>query len=212
MRLQNRVTPDGSIIVDPARGTMMGNRGGCLHDSEKRLGSRRWISRQWICCALQFKQRHRQVMAPRRYTELFFLDEATAFAAGHRPCFECRRDYATDFARLWSLSAGSSVSAPARAGDIDRVLHTERLAPDGSKRTWTSALGELPAGTMIRIEDGSPCLVLRDRLLAWSPSGYGQARPVSAHTRVEVLTPPGITHVMKLGYRPLLHETAGDPG
>lgn len=212
MPLQNRVTPDGSIIVDPARGTMMGNRGGCLHDSEKRLGSRRWISRQWICCALQLKQRHRQVMAPRRYTELFFLDEATAFAAGHRPCFECRRQHATEFARLWSLMAGSKASTPARATDIDRALHSERLTPDGRKRTWTSHLDDLPDGTMIRTEDGTPCLKLRDRLPVWTPSGYTHARAAPAAARVEVLTPPGITGVLKLGYLPMLHETAREPG
>jgi hypothetical protein len=208
MPLQNRVTPDGSIIAHPARGTMMGNRGGCLHSPDKVLGVRRWITPQWICCLLQFKGRHREVMSPDRYTELFFLDEATALAAGHRPCFECRREDAMEFARLWSIAAGSQHAARARAGDIDRTLHAERLEADGRKRTWLAALCNLPDGAMIRLADGTSCLVQSDRLLVWSASGYGGPRHRRSREHVEVLTPPGITAVMRLGYRPKLHETA----
>src|SRR5690606_39500251 len=120
MPLQNRVTPEGEIIATSARGTMMGNRGGCLHRPDKTLGRRRWVTKQWICCELQFRGRHREVMAPRRYTELFFLDEATAFAAGHRPCFECRRADAPDFARLWANAEGRAERAG--AAHLDAVV------------------------------------------------------------------------------------------
>ena len=107
MPLQNRVTPEGEIIATPHRGLMMGNRGGCFHLPDRTLGSRRWATRQWIACVLEFKGRHRQaMMQPNRYTELFFLDEATALAAGHRPCFECRRRDAERFAALWAETRG----------------------------------------------------------------------------------------------------------
>jgi hypothetical protein len=212
MPLQNRVTPDGSIIAHPSRGTMMGNRGGCLHSPDKVLGARRWVTRQWICCRLAFKGRRREVMSPGRYTELFFLDEATALAAGHRPCFECRREDATTFARLWSAATGSGEPRPARAGDIDRILHAERLERDGRKRSWSTMLRELPDGAMIRLADGTPSLVLADMLLTWSLSGYCKPRLRPPDASVDVLTPPGITAVMKFGYRPVLHETASNPG
>ncbi len=99
--LQNRVTPFGEIIATPERGMWMGNRGGCFHDAEQRLTASRWVNTHWITCRLEFKGWHREVMQPRRYTELFFLDEATAFAAGHRPCFECRRHDAKAFQSAW---------------------------------------------------------------------------------------------------------------
>jgi hypothetical protein len=211
MPLQNRVTPDGSIIAHPSRGTLMGNRGGCLHSLGRSLGARRWVTRQWICCRLEFNGRRRQVMAPNRYTELFFLDEATALSAGHRPCFECRRGDATEFARLWSIAVGSGGPRPARAGDMDRALHAQRLEPGDRQRTWFASIHGLPDGTMIRLANGTPSLVLVGRFLVWTPSGYREAQPLAPDTCVEVLTPPGITAVMKLGYRPMLHETASDP-
>ena len=122
MTLQNRVTPFGDIIATPARGLFMGNRGGRIHDAARRLGRRRWASTQWICCRLHFKDRHRSVWAE-SYTELFFLDEPTALAAGHRPCFECRRADAMAFAAAWARGG-----ARPKAADMDRVLHRERLA------------------------------------------------------------------------------------
>src|SRR5690606_9191936 len=127
MPLQNRVTPEGEIIATAARGTLMGNRGGCLHGPDRRLGRRRWVTRQWICCELQFRGRHRQVMTPGQYTELFFLDEATALAAGHRPCFECRRADAVRFARTWAQIEGQT--GRASAPHMDAALHAERLGP-----------------------------------------------------------------------------------
>src|SRR3954454_14389461 len=138
MPLQNRVDPFGELIVTPARGLFFGNRGGRIHTDDKRLTRRRWASRQWICCVLDFKGRQRDVWG-RYYTELFFLDEPTALAAGHRPCFECRRADAQAFAACWQRAAG--LKAPPRAPAMDDVLHAQRL--DGvAKRSHRGAITE----------------------------------------------------------------------
>jgi hypothetical protein len=207
MPLQNRVTPDGEIVAHPARGLMMGNRGGALHDADRRLSRRRWVSRQWICCVLSFNGRRRQVMAPRRYTELFFLDEATALAAGHRPCFECRRQDFLRFARLWAEvrgGGGERATAPA----MDHVLHPERVGPTGRKVTYLAALDSLPDGAFVRL-DGRPHLVLGERLLPWTPDGYAAAiRRADAGEQAEVLTPRSIVAVLAAGFTPGLHPSA----
>ncbi len=185
----------------------MGNRGGALHGPDRTLSRRHWVSRQWICCRLTFNGRRRTVMAPNSYTELFFLDESTAFAAGHRPCFECRRADAIRFANLWTDTHG--ITRRARADAIDRVLHAERLDAAGEKCRHTIALDALPAGAMfVSSRLTGAHLVLDDALLAWTPAGYRHriARPTG--WQVEALTPPGIIAVLKCGYRPLLHETA----
>jgi len=205
MPLQNRVTPEGEIIATSARGTMMGNRGGCLHRADKTLTGRRWVSRQWICCELQFNGRHREVMAERRYTELFFLDEATALAAGHRPCFECRRAEAIAFAALWAR-AGSSACRP-KALEMDRVLHAERLMPDGATRTQRMALRELPFGSMVRI-GGEPHLLGDGELRRWTPDGYRSRIALKPRQVVDVLTPPAIIALLRLGLTPRLHASA----
>src|SRR5260370_37899254 len=131
MPLQNRVTPFGELVAVASRGQFMGNRGGRLHRDDRTLGARRWVSRQWICCVTRFKGRHRAVWGS-GYTELFFLDEPTALAAGHRPCFECRLHAAVAFAASWAAARQQSV-AP-RAADMDRVLHAERLDGRGQRR------------------------------------------------------------------------------
>ena len=214
MPLQNRVTPAGEIIATPHRGLMMGNRGGCFHLPDQTLRSRRWATRQWIACVLEFKDRRRQLMQPNRYTELFFLDEATALAAGHRPCFECRRAAANRFAELWSKAHGLP-EAP-RAGEMDDVLHPERTEPRGAKRTHIAALAGLPDGAFVlHVTASGPeraYLVDAYRLLAWSPAGYEKAisRPAQAH--IEVLTPPSIVAVLSAGYRPMLHPSAAGRG
>jgi hypothetical protein len=200
MPLQNRVDPFGNLFATPARGLMMGNRGGRLHGEDKKLGARRWVSRQWICCVLDFNGRQRDVWG-RYYTELFFLDEVTAFAAGHRPCFECRRKDAERFARLFS---GTKRRAAAPA--MDELLHAERLNGKG-KRTHRRALDALPDGAMIAL--GHEALAVRgDRLLPWTPTGYGEARPRPRAVDVDVLTPPAILAVLKRGYTPLWHGSA----
>jgi hypothetical protein len=208
MPLQNRVTPMGDIIADAARGTLMGNRG-ILHDASRRLGTARWRHRSWICCRLSFKSRRREVMAPGRYTELFFLDEATALAAGHRPCCECRRDDFRAFQEAWRRAAAPDVSADA----IDRVLHKTR----GDPRTrgqiqFEAPLDDLPDGAFVLLPGGAPSalLVVGENLLPWRPAGYGAPRPRPSGTRCLVLTPRPTVAVLRAGYAPSLHATAVD--
>ena len=205
MPLQNRVTPEGEIIAAEARGLMMGNRGGPLHDDGKALGRRRWVSKQWICCRLDFNGRHRQVMSPGRYTELFFLDEATALAAGHRPCFECRRQDFLWFATLWARVAGRE--GRASAPEMDAVLQAERVGGDGGKVTYDAPFAELPSGTFVRL-DGRAHLLLGSQLAAWTPAGYIEPRDRPESGETEVLTPRAIVAVLAAGYCPALHPTA----
>jgi hypothetical protein len=201
MPLPNRVDPFGDLFATPTRGTLFGNRGGKFHRDDKMLGSRRWVSRQWICCVLKFKGRQRNVWG-RYYTELFFLDEVTALAAGHRPCFECRRQDAERFAVLFS---GKKQRASADA--MDRVLHAERL--DGKvKRTHRRSLDSLPDGAMVAL-DGEVFAVRDKHLLPWTPSGYSASKPRPRNREVDVLTPPSILSVLGRGYAPLWHPSAG---
>jgi hypothetical protein len=198
MPLQNRVTPFGDLTISPARGTLMGNRGGRFHSDERRPTARRWASRQWICCVLDFKGRQRDVWG-RYYTELFFLDEVTALAAGHRPCFECRRKDAQAFAALFP--------GPHKAPAMDTVLHAERL--DGrAKRRHRRAIDALPDGAMIAFDDGAYA-VRGTHLLRWSPSGYDKKRARPHGLDVDVLTPPSILTVLTKGYAPLWHPSSG---
>lgn len=208
MPLQNRVTPEGEIVAIEARGTMMGNRGGAFHRDDRRLGRRRWASRQWICCRLEFKGRHREVMQPARYTELFFLDEATALAAGHRPCFECRRQEAVWFATLWNRVRGRD--GRAGAAEMDDVLHPERVDGEGGKPVWRAGWGELPSGAMAR-HAGHPHLVLAGWLLPWAAGGYGEALRRPGDGEAEVLTPRAMVAVLSAGYCPILHPSAAIP-
>jgi hypothetical protein len=203
MPLQNRVDPFGELIAMPARGLFMGNRGGRIHTADRKLGKRRWASKQWICCVLQFKNRHRAVWG-RSYTELFFLDEVTALAAGHRPCFECRRKEANEFAGRWQQAF--KLDAPPHAPEMDEVLHDERLE-GRQKRLYEAPLDDLPDGAMIAL-DGEAFAVRGDLLLHWMPNGYDarKARPRGA--AVSVLTPPSIVAVLKAGYRPHWHPSA----
>ncbi len=157
----------------------MGNRG-CLHDDSGNITSRRWVRKAWVTCALKFKDRHRQIMAPGKYTELFFLDEVTAFSAGHRPCATCRKAAYTDFKNYW-LNANKQL-LQGRDADIkalDVVIHKERVGPGGKKTRWAASLGELPDGTFVVLAPfTTPFLVYRDHLLAWSPEGYVSGREV----------------------------------
>jgi len=202
MPLQNRVTPLGELIATSGRGTLMGNRGGKFHTDGRALARRRWVSRQWICCVLDFRGRQRDVWG-RSYTELFFLDEVTAFAAGHRPCFECRRKDAEWFAWLFS---GKTKRAGANA--MDDVLHAERLAGK-EKRTHRRKINTLPDGAMIARDDESFAVCGR-QLLRWTPAGYAGVAPRPHGISVEVLTPPAILTVLSRGYTPLWHKSAGN--
>ena len=200
MPLQNRVDPYGELLATPARGTMFGNRGGKFHRDDRTLASRRWVSRQWICCVLDFKGRRRNVWG-RYYTELFFLDEVTALAAGHRPCFECRRKDAERFALLFSGKTQRASSAT-----MDRILQAERL--DGkAKRIHRAEIDTLPDGAMVSL-DGRAFAVRGSRLWLWAPEGYSQARSRPRGTEVDVLTPPSILAVLRRGYAPLWHPSA----
>ena len=201
MALQNRVDPFGELIATPARGMFYGNRGGRFHRDDRTLGKRRWASRQWICCVLQFKGRHHPVWRD-RYTALFFLDEVTALAAGHRPCFECRRADARLFAEKWA--AGNRGGIP-RAPEMDWVLQRQRL--DGrEKRTHEMRIDDLPDGAFIAL-DGTAFALRGSSLLRWSESGYAEkiARP---RGMAEVLTPPSIVAVLSAGYQPHWHPSA----
>ena len=203
MPLQNRVSPFGELFTDAARGTLFGNRGGKFHRDDRTLGKRRWASRQWICCVLDFKGRQRDVWG-RYYTELFFLDEVTALAAGHRPCFECRRAEATAFAAAWAKADGKKKrpSAP----DMDVVLHEQRL--DGhAKRLHRLPAKDLPDGAMISLE-GAAFAVKGDELLHWTPIGYGERRERPRTGKLDMLTPPAMVAALKAGYVPRWHENS----
>src|SRR5262245_55192180 len=145
MPRRNRVTPLGDVVAVPDRGTFMGNRG-VLHDEGGRV-RRAWQVRRWLVCVLEFRGRQRRVVTPGRYTELFFLDEATALAAGHRPCAECRRGRFNAFRAAWAAAFPDTSGSPLPTADeIDRRLHAERVGEDGSKRCFTARLNELPDG------------------------------------------------------------------
>jgi len=198
---RNRVTPFGDIVATPARGLLFGNRG-VLHDADGQL-VRTWQVRRWIACVLEFRGRHRELLQPGRYTELFLLDEATALAAGHRPCKECRYPDHQRFRQAWQAARGGDLP---RADDIDRVLHAERL--DGrAKRKHPARLGDLPDGAMIG-EDGSAWLVSGRRLLLWTPFGYGAERRLPASATVAALTPPSVLGAIRGGYAVQRHPSA----
>ena len=201
MALQNRVTPLGELVADPARGLVYGNRG-CLHDTDGRI-RRVYQVRRWIACRLEFRGRRRSPLRrPGRFTELFFLDEATAFAAGHRPCAECRRADYDRFAAIWRL-----LHREAGADSIDDRLHGERIDPaTRERRLHAVAFDGLPDGVFV-LHDGTPKLVLGDALRAWSPAGYAAAggRPSGTAT---LITPPSLVEVLRAGW--CTPEAAGD--
>jgi hypothetical protein len=200
MPLRNRVNPFGELIATPARGTLMGNRG-CLHDEHRQI-RRPFALKRWILCVLRFGDRHRTVMSPGRYTELFFLDEATGLAAGHRPCFECQRPRFHLFRDAWAAANPDLAgSATPTADAIDAALHTERLDENRVKRTHPAELADLPLGAMVLLEDDErPWLVLADVLRPWSAEGYGPATPRPANASVRLLTPPSVVRAIAKGF------------
>jgi hypothetical protein len=203
MPLQNRVTPSGEIVSTPQRGLFTGNRG-IIHDpATKTLLNRRWSSKAWLTCVCEFRGRRRDVMATQSWTELFFLDEATAFAAGHRPCFYCRRDDANAFRAAWE--AGNRTGGM-HAPDIDAVLHAERL--DGKAKRLHALpmrLERLPDGAMVQAGKDN-YLIARGRALLWSWDGYRKVRDALRDT--SLLTPPSTLRALAAGYRPVLHPSA----
>lgn len=217
MTLQNRVTPFGEIAALAERGLFMGNRGR-LHDGQKRLTKRRYTTLAWIVCVLSFRGRQREVMTPNRYTELFFLDEATGFAAGHRPCAECRREDFNRFKALWLEANGMDEiewgGGHVPVARIDAVLHQERMAPlaSGTARP-EQPLKSLPDGAMITLDDPHQAWLVRGAsLFPWTSGGYGE--PVArlhsgmSNGMVRVLTPLSTVRAMIAGYEPRLHPSA----
>ena len=203
MPLQNRVTPFGEIIATPARGMFTGNRG-IIHDPETRtLLKKRWSLKCWLICQLRYKNFHREPMARRSWTELFFLDEATALAAGHRPCFFCSRDRVEAFRAAWAEGNGGPIlSAP----ELDDILHRERLQQRKKRiHPIPGGLSTLPDGAMIAAGDAA-FLIRHGRALRWSPSGYEAVKDMP---RPEgLLTPPSTLGALRAGYRPVLHASA----
>lgn len=204
MTLQNRVLPTGEILAIPARGTFTGNRG-VLHDDRRQLGTARWRHKAWIICALQFKGIRRVPMTPGRWTELFFLDEAVALAAGHRPCAYCRRTAFNAFRDAWAHATGDRPSAPA----MDAALHPARVRRDRTQVRHEARAEDLPPGTFIHWHD-RPHLVMDDGVSPYTPDGYGPhlMRPSGP---VTVLTPAPTVAALAGGYRPALHQSATVP-
>jgi hypothetical protein len=207
MPYQNRVTPFGQIIAVPERGTMMGNRG-ILHDASGQL-KRGWATKAWIICSLALRPGRKPLpmMAPGHYTPLFFLDEATALAAGHRPCAECRRPAYTRFKSLW-LQANTDLIQQAHPpiAAIDAILHRERLTERREKRVYQAPLTDLPIGTFITLDDAA-YLVWEENLLRWSPAGYVEIQPKPGDTVVNVLTPASVVKTLAAGYVPETHPS-----
>jgi hypothetical protein len=199
--LQNRVLPTGEIVADPARGTLTGNRG-ILHGADRTLGARRWTHPHWISCTLAYKGIRRTPMTPGTWTELFFLDEAVALAAGHRPCALCRRPAFTAFAAAWAAGTG----LPATAAAIDRSLHAARVTRDRRQVRHLADPSLLPDGTMV-LWEAAAHLVHRAGLRRFSMQGYGSAIPLPQQDAMTVLTPAPVVATLRAGYRPVLHAS-----
>lgn len=206
MTLQNRVTPLGELVAEPSRGLVYGNRG-CLHDASGRI-RRRYAGRRWIACRLEFRGRlRRPLLQPGRFTELFFLDEATALASGHRPCALCRREDYDRFSAMWRTLHPGQAGADA----MDAQLHGERVDPrTRAHRLHEAPLVGLPDGAFVLVE-GRPLLLLGGRLLPWTAAGYGEPLPLSPGPDPALVTPPSLVSVLRSGWEgsvPLLHPTA----
>jgi hypothetical protein len=208
MALQNRVTPLSELVADPGRGLVYGNRG-CLHDADGRI-RRRYAVRRWIACRLRFRGWLRgPLLQPGRFTELFFLDEATAFAAGHRPCALCRHEDYVRFGAIWrDLHPGQ-----AGADAVDAQLHAERVDPDThAQRHHTAPLDDLPDGAFV-LHHGAAWLVQGAELRRWSAGGYTARMPRLSAESGTVITPPSLVHVLRAAWQPvvpLLHPSARD--
>lgn len=209
MPRKNRVDPFGQIIAVSARGTLMGNRG-VIHSSDGSI-KKLWRSKSWITCLLEFKDQKRDIMSSGKYTELFFLDEATSFSAGHRPCSTCRHQNFKRFKSLW-LSANSHKLGlnATNIDNIDNILHTERILPDNTKNIYKEKLCKLPNGTMLSLsdEDSLAYLLVNGLLLEWSPFGYTNCLRISPDHLVNVLTPKSVVSTFLGGYSPNIHYSA----
>ena len=201
MSRQNRVAPDGRIFADPGRGLFLGNRG-CIHDDQGRI-IRSHRNRAWITCLLSFKERRRALMQPGRWTELFFLDEAVALSAGHRPCAECRRADYNAFRAAWVAAGLPGV----KAVEMDAVLHASRLTGSGVQQRFTATVRQLPDGACVE-DSGQACLLRHGMVHPYAASGYRPGRPCPPG-EISVLTPAPIVAVLRAGYWPVLHPSVG---
>lgn len=198
--LQNRVDPFGNIIKTPERGKWLGNRG-VIHNADQEI-VRPYKLKAWIICMLEFRGRHREVMMPDRWTELFFFDEATAFSAGHRPCFQCRYQAHIRFKEMWlkgNPQFGFTMKTP--IADIDAIIHRERMASGKSKQTYEADLNSLPNGAFV-IFNNKPHLINGGKLHPWSPAGYGKPINFPEIKKITVLTPQSIVNAFSAGYTP----------
>jgi hypothetical protein len=198
--LQNRVTPFGDIVAISQRGLFIGNRG-IIHDpATKTLLKKRWTTKAWLVCVLDYKGQHREVMAGRSWTELFFLDEAVAFAAGHRPCFFCRRKDAEAFRAAWMRAKGGRSPL---AAEMDAALHQERLDHNRKRvHPIPGPIGQLPDGAVVA-SAGEAYTIVGGRTFRWTEHGYEAALDIP---RVDgLLTPPSTLRALRAGYRPVLH-------
>ena len=211
MPRQNRVTPFSTLIATPARGTLTGNRG-CLHDEHGQI-RRGYQGQRWIICLLEFKGRRRAIMQPGHYTELFFLDEATALAAGHRPCAECQRERFNLFREMWAKGNPNVTTANRPAATfLDAVLHAERMATGGEQRRYCAALDDLPDGTFVADDEHRAYVVLKKQLMEWSPAGYEHSAAHTIDFPVRVLTPNSIVRALTAGYPVGIHPSAQQAG
>ena len=200
MTLQNRVLPTGDIIAQPWRGTLMGNRG-ILHDDRQRLTKRRWQHPHWVTCRLRWKDWHRAVMQPRAYTELFFLDEPTALAAGHRPCGLCRHQDYTRFKHLFCQANGTATLA-----ELDRLMQAHRVTRTRRQVRYQAQINDLPDGTFILWQD-RPYLIWKRRFILFETGVYTEILNLPDGPAT-VLTPAATVATLRRGYRPALHPSA----
>ena len=204
MSRQNRVDPEGGLIEASARGTLMGNRG-CLHDDSGNI-VRQSARDAWVTCLLSFKDRQRQIMQPGHYTELFFLDEVTALAAGHRPCSECRRGRYVAYLEAWARAFGLERRPTAK--DIDQQLKRDRM---GRRDASVGHLEDVPSGVIVKADNAGDFYLVHDgRLHRWTFDGYGPSQlPASVASNFTMVTPACHVRVLACGYVPELHPSLG---
>jgi len=206
--LQNRVDPFGQLHAVPFRGSLMGNRG-ILHDNDQKI-RRQWARKAWVTCVLSYDNVQRPVFSPNNYSELFFLDEATSLAAGHRPCNTCQRGRYMEFRQAWlGANMPDRAGTHVPVGEIDAAMHAERALRGGGKQTYRASLAELPDGTMF-VHEGSACLLWRGKVWRWSFEGYSPVVMSGGETFVAVLTPASVVRMFATGFLPRVHPSA-DP-
>ena len=203
MPLQNRIDPWGNIIATSARGTLLGNRG-ILHNGKKQI-VKAYQHQSWVTCHIKFKNRKRKLMSSNNFTELFFLDEATAFAAGHRPCCECRRERYLEFKDYWVSANLNKQAGDVKISVINKLMHKDRINK-GVKITHTAKLKELPDGTIFSYKRAA-YLIFESNIYLWSFEGYSLSKIINAPDEVDVLTPKSIVNLFKFGFKPEIHKS-----